>query len=556
MATCYEIAIIGGGPRGLSIAERILAYARVSTAKIRLTVYERGPVGVGVHRPEQPDYLFLNTVAGQATMYSDPAMVVGAPVTEGPNFLEWARLREILVPGIGELRPVTQADFLPRRLFGEYLAQAGACILSTAPESVFVELVGAVVVDVRPDGHRVCVTDTTTSETCFDLVFVATGHGLGTRGAADGAVAPYPLPDSVSGITAGARVGIAGMGLTAVDVVAALTIGRGGRFDRNGDTLAYHASGNEPHLTLFSRSGWLPAARPASPRVVPADSGRYLTLPAIDAARRQSATGRLAFRGTIWPLIRKEVGGGALSADAHRAVMRFLGVPVERFATAAHYRDAVLAQATFDLREAGRALGDSEYKERLEALRDQREVLRAVVDAPGLHTRSHRAFFDVVPSVANRVAVGPQPERLAELLALHEAGVLDFGPGGSPRLERNARGWTLSSTVLDRPATIHLDAFVRAHLDLPERDGQVNPLWSRLQTLAHGHVDNRFLALARDGRLRDGGRTVSQAIVVIGPPAEGASYYNNYVLWPGVPSRALSDIDRVVAPLFGESGSR
>jgi hypothetical protein len=39
-------------------------------------------------------------------------------------------------------------------------------------------------------------------------------------------------------------------------------------------------------------------------------------------------------------------------------------------------------------------------------------------------------------------------------------------------------------------------------------------------------------------------------VAVFGPPAEGASYYNHYVPSPGVWSRALTDLDRVLAPVL------
>ena len=51
-------------------------------------------------------------------------------------------------------------------------------------------------------------------------------------------------------------VAVEGMGLVAVDVVMALTLGRGGSFVENGDRLRYVRSGDEPALRLFSRSGF------------------------------------------------------------------------------------------------------------------------------------------------------------------------------------------------------------------------------------------------------------------------------------------------------------
>ena len=45
------------------------------------------------------------------------------------------------------------------------------------------------------------------------------------------------------------------MGLVAIDVVTALTVGRGGEFVEDGNRLRYRPSGREPRVHLFCRSG-------------------------------------------------------------------------------------------------------------------------------------------------------------------------------------------------------------------------------------------------------------------------------------------------------------
>jgi hypothetical protein len=64
-------------------------------------------------------------------------------------------------------------------------------------------------------------------------------------------------------------------------------------------------------------------------------------------------------------------------------------------------------------------------------------------------------------------------------------------------------------------------------------------------------ADTRYLNLDRNGHPFTNGGNICKALAVFGPPAEGASYYNNYVLWPGVWSRVSTDIDRVLKPHFG-----
>ncbi len=71
---------------------------------------------------------------------------------------------------------------------------------------------------------------------------------------------PYPVGSYADTIPTEATVAVAGMGLVAIDVVTALTVGSGGSFIEQGNRLRYRPSGREPKLQLFCRSG-LPVHR-------------------------------------------------------------------------------------------------------------------------------------------------------------------------------------------------------------------------------------------------------------------------------------------------------
>lgn len=59
----------------------------------------------------------------------------------------------------------------------------------------------------------------------------------------------------IESVSPDARVLVQGMGLTAHDVIAELTVGRGGRYKENRGRLEYIPSGREPVISLFSRQG-------------------------------------------------------------------------------------------------------------------------------------------------------------------------------------------------------------------------------------------------------------------------------------------------------------
>lgn len=290
-----RLAIIGVGLRGLSVLERAIALSPASGADLEIVLIEPGELGVGVHAPAQPSYLMLNTAAGQATAFSDPAMVPGAPTLGGPSFLSWCQQRNLLPPVLpgDPQRPMTNADFMPRQTFGSYLRWAARWLVEQAPRRVALRHEQQAAVDVRPHegGARVTLGDGRTRvRRCRRG---ATGHGLAQNPepVAHHILRPYPLPGSVAAIPADNVVAIAGMRLAAIDVVAALTEGRGGRFTGDSDDLVYHPSGHEPHMLLFSHHGFLSCARPNSPRDRPKTDLSYLTPKTVQRLRADRSDG-------------------------------------------------------------------------------------------------------------------------------------------------------------------------------------------------------------------------------------------------------------------------
>jgi hypothetical protein len=539
-----RIAVIGVGPRGLSSLERIVSHMRLGGPPAEVLLVEPGELGTGIHRVEQPDYLRLNTIASQLTIFSDERMTPGAPVTEGPSLFEWCLERG---------RSVHFDDYLPRQLLGEYLQWAVGELLRRVPARLAVRHLPVAAVDVRPSGAGAAVTLADGARHEVDLAIVTTGHGISGReggSVEDGLItAPYPLPERVDQIPPGSNVALLGAGLTAMDVIAALTLGRGGEF--NGGT--YRPSGREPRIILVNRSGWLPCARPATTPTRQATPARYFTPAAIGRLREATTDGRLDFRRDVEPLIRREALwrlGNATGAQA-AAVFRVLHPVPEDLPSYEHYSKRLVELAAADIREAEVGLGFSPVKESLEILRDHRESLRAALDPPGLTEESRQFFTTEYVPLVNRAAIGPQKERISETLALIAAQIVLPGPGPAPELTRRGSGWTLSSTCLGRPHEMEADVAVAAHLSWPSADSVTDPIARSLR---------RWAATLRDGALRldregyvvpvSGGPS---AVAVFGPPAEGASYYNHYVPSPGVWSRALTDLDRVLCPVLVEA---
>jgi hypothetical protein len=119
-----SVTIIGMGPRGRSILERIAAYARGTACRLQVNLVEPNECGPGVHSPRQPQHLLINTVASQVTIFPSRDSVAIAPVCATPSLTEWARAQGYRRFGeqFHQVEPdsggaeVTDTGYLPRQL--------------------------------------------------------------------------------------------------------------------------------------------------------------------------------------------------------------------------------------------------------------------------------------------------------------------------------------------------------------------------------------------------------------------------------------------------------
>jgi hypothetical protein len=246
----------------------------------------------------------------------------------------------------------------------------------------------------------------------------------------------------------------------------------------------------------------------------------------------------------------RDLLGGVTDTQAHGE-----GPPARSWPGHREYTASFTAEVEGDLAEARAGLGVSPLKEALEVLRDHRDVLRAAVDAPGLDEESLVHFFGTFAPLVNRLVIGPQLDRSAELLSLMEAGVVRIGPGPAPKVVPPAGGgpWRLESTLLERPATEEVDHVVHAHVTEPVAErvpgsllrrlvesGRARTLTARGVPLPGLEVDRRGRSVGRTGR-------IEPRLFFLGPHTEGSGYYNHYIPSPGAPSRALRDAELALA---------
>jgi hypothetical protein len=232
----------------------------------------------------------------------------------------------------------------------------------------------------------------------------------------------------------GSVVGVLGLGLSFYDVMAALTIGRGERFEAAGDGLQYEPSGREPLVVAGSRSGVPVPARgrnqkPPDYVYVPLlfhpvpDAPGAAARPLAFQPRRRAIAGRRdgprpprhratpGSRGARRPAVprtghRDHRPGRPRAAVAEQA--RRLGSPElaalelrarahpfagHRFGSSEEFHRVVADHVRLDRAEAEKGNVDGPVKAALDTLRDVRAVIRVVLDHGGLTAASHRKFL-------------------------------------------------------------------------------------------------------------------------------------------------------------------
>jgi uncharacterized NAD(P)/FAD-binding protein YdhS len=155
------------GPRGTSVTERLIANAPHllgTSRKLRIEVIDPYPPGGGrIWQPDQPDHLLMNTLAAQATLFTDETTGCSGPVVMGPSLFDWATARGVA------LEPWSHPS---RALLGEYYAWVFARALEQAPEQVTVTMRPTRAVAIRD--LKVLVEDGPPVDA--DAVILTTGH--------------------------------------------------------------------------------------------------------------------------------------------------------------------------------------------------------------------------------------------------------------------------------------------------------------------------------------------------------------------------------------------
>ncbi|MFF5563459.1 FAD/NAD(P)-binding protein [Streptomyces sp. NPDC012623] len=486
-----SVAVVGAGPRGTAVVERLIAnlgpHGPWAGVPAELHVVEEHTPGAGrVWDPAQPEHLLMNTVAGHATAFPDDTVTMDGPVTTGPTLMEWAREH---APG---LEPWQHPH---RALMGRYLAWAHERIVRGAAPATRVvpHPTRAVGLDgTTGDRFRLRLADGTAL--LADAVVLATGHtdqlpspeGRALATAADRHGLLYlppghPRETRLDLLPPGEPVLVRGLALNFFDQLALLTAGRGGRFAPAGPDgrLRYLPSGREPLVLAGSGRGVPYLARNQVPGRMPAGHTPVHFDRAALARLTAREPGTVDFATEVRPLIEREaaaawdgVGDAAAGPFDLASVDRPLSgrTFADRAAFGGWLREWLRADMT-----AARTPDRSPLKAAAGAVTAVKGQVRRLVASGVLSGASYREL-EWFRSFGAHLSSGPPASRIAELIALNEAGVVEFvGARPAVTVDTGTGRFTVTSPTTGGPP-----ATARALLDawLPGQDlaGTADPL--------------------------------------------------------------------------------
>jgi hypothetical protein len=207
--------------------------------------------------------------------------------------------------------------------------------------------------------------------------------------------------------------------------------------------------------------------------------------------------------------------------------------------------------------EAKKGNVDGPLKVACDVVRDLRDNLRAAIDFGGLTEASHRWLLSDFAPVMNRIAVGPPVSRIAEMLALIDAGLLDVGFGPGAACHRGGPGDRMRVVSAQWPErSVAVDALVAARVSMHSPADDASPL-------LRGLLNAGYVRLFHNGAFHPGGIEVCRHFNWVsergssvhnawslGIPTEGVKWYTFVVPRSGVNSTALVDAGRAVTKML------
>lgn len=608
-----KIAIVGGGPRGLSIFERIVEWSREEQV-IQITMFDPYGPGGKVWREDQPLSLLMNSVASHVTLFTDETLSTKGPVAKGPNLYEWAQSeatefikkhnfenRTILLEECENLGP---NEHCSRVFYGLYQKWFYEYVQTRMTEQTSVKFFKDTVRAVKMQEDKFLVY-TKAVETTVDTVILALGHQENELIGNEKELAAfasdhrlfYSSPKNAAdayleAITENTPVLIKGLGLVFYDYLTLLTSDRGGEFREKEGELIYFPSGKEPKIIAGSSRGIPYHARGVNQKGYGEEyQPRFLKEKSLNKFKRKGKFSAEQF----FELLKKEVEFAYYSAliaakypnvnqprfneefirtRGADTILEKYGIhkkefwdwsaiqcPDQNVGDEDSFQKFIIDYLNWDFKEAKKGTIAGPFAAALDSLKDLRDEVRFMQDHELFSNDEYKTWlWDWFTPLNAFLSIGPPVERTAELKALINAGVVTLlGPKMQVTTEAD---WFVGFSKKYPLQKFKTHFLIEARLPKIANQFSLNPLVQQLlrdQTaslhqvkLGSGDVyyTGALLVDAKTNQIQSKAGKVITGLFCYGIPTEGVHWLTATTSRPGTDPWNLREADLIARNIF------
>jgi uncharacterized NAD(P)/FAD-binding protein YdhS len=612
-----KIAIVGGGPRGLSALERIIEWSRDEQV-VQITMFDPYGPGGKVWRIDQPLSLLMNSVVSHVTLFTDETLSTNGPVAKGPNLYEWIKeeavsfIRDKNIENstafIEECEQLGPNDHCSRALYGVYQQWFYHHVQTRMTEQTSVKFFKDTVRAVRSEADFFQVY-TRAVETTADQVVLALGHQENELTGETKTLAAYASEHRLyysspknaadaptEAIKEGEPLIIRGLGLAFFDYLTLLTSDRGGFYEEKAGKLVYHPSGKEPKIIAGSRRGVPHHARGLNQKGYGEEyQPRFLKEKSLNRFKRKNNLSAEQF----FFLLKKEVEFAYYStllkeqyphanlkkfteeftrAKGAAAVLKKFGIKEEVYwdwtvveqpkrlvKSEESFQTFLLDYLSWDFETAKKGNLFGPFAAALDSLKDLRDEVRFMLDHDLFTDDEYKSWLlDWFTPLNAFLSIGPPLERIAELEALIEAGVVTILSDVMEIKAQNEKFIAFSQRQKKEYAAHFL---IEARLSSTTNQLSLNPLVQQLLNdelatihqlrLASGEVyqTGALLVERKTNQLIGKKGKMIAGLFCYGIPTEGVHWLTAATARPGTDPWNLREADIIAETIFNHFDS-
>lgn len=552
MNSVAKIAIVGLGPRGAVMLERVITWLQhnnMNNQGFSIILFDSNSLAGSLVYKTKSDNLLLNTMCSQVTLYSGETTKEFGPTFTGPSLYEYYK----------DTMEIESFDYLPRKLFYLYLKNfINQQLERLKVLNVEFKLIIQEITDLKKHDDYLKLISHTNEEFYAEKVILCTGHGTSKllSHKNNKKISKILNPDDLKQlIPPKEKVIIKGMGLVTFDIISELTEGLGGRFiNKSGYGLKYIASGLEPKIYVYSRTGLPLSGKGYKDTVTLPYNPKFFTVDNITNIINSKAN--LDFDRDFLPLLIDELtykyeeieGSKTFNADKFFYPHKYIAK--DNFQL--FYKNTIY-YILEDIKACKEGVFLNGKKAASEALRDLRDNLRLCVDQKKLLPQSHKRFLEHWNPIFNKICVGPPHFRIEQFLALIKAGVISLDIAYNP--QTLACENTFFAEYCGEVKRIEANYFIDASIPDVEYVVGSSKLWlnlkNKINLFHNGEYRTGGIDIDEYSRIKSAsGNIFHDGLYAFGIPTEGNKYFTYVLPRPDVPSTFLKDSNLIANHIF------